>query len=310
MSAEEIFLTDCEEYCSTFKNATTRSMVASTLNQVRPFVADHNMQPYQMELDELQDIFDHTFGDRYAHVESSKNALKKFIQWQCEKYSSTYNGQLDLVDTDTIEKVRLSMVYSPGHLARVMDIIFNPIELNTPHNLYRALLWLIFMGFTPKEAVEIEFDDVNFDDMTITHDGKTVEICRESFTCMKAVKYGTEFLVDQERGSVKARKLGSNLFLCGFRVPKMNIQSAVNALIDIQLDKVYEITMKSIEVSGIFYRTYELERFTHKIDFTEASFFGYDLSYDPENISEFKAKLRALNAKYKRDYETWKRAFA
>ena len=297
-----------EEYLKTLSNATTRGMTASYLKKCAAYEEKYNTVLQDMTLDMLQDIFTNNFGDRISSANDAKTAVERYIRWVCNFTGTEYSGVISQINVDTIEKVKKSMVSSPYHLALLTDKLFNPLRNETQHNLYRAMLWLVYMGFTFNEATEITYDEVDLNDMVINHGDKSIEICREAFLPIKYVKNAKDFLVDQKRNSRKKRVDG-DIFLSGIYKANMNLSVAGTAIKNLQEDTGTSITIRSIELSGIFHRAYQIERATGRIDFLEAVIMDGSLSYNPDNKSAFRRKVREVTRKYSEDYQVWKRAF-
>jgi len=217
--------------------------------------------------------------------------------------------------TEMDEKMKRMMIASPVHLEAVLNKIFEPVASETVDCLYRCYLWMGFAGIEEAEAIEVTVDEIDFDTMTIEHGGKSYEIYREAVPAFKMACNATEFryvnpnYTDGKQGGYRNRYPGEHL-LRGIRSAQIKL-TTIRAVIGKKFKaEGIETSYGKIRLSGLFYKTYEMERFGEPVNFDAFIVERMGKTDHQYHRNYTRNKLaNGIRRDLEDDYECWKAAF-
>lgn len=222
-----------------------------------------------------------------------------------------------------LDKIREQMVANPQHLQRYMDCVFQPEDLRTVQNTYRARFWMAFAGIDEEDAFNVKTSEVDFDLMTIEHGGKSYPIYRESLKCMHNCVSLNSFVyihplydkrIDRPRtpGDMLLRGTGDD---ATNETVMLSLRANVSKEIRLHdwskdsQDMKIKLNYGKAKLSGMFYRAYEAERAGVKVDFyasVDEYMAGKEYNYTNTTYTSVRNNLeRGCES----DYSRWKRAF-
>lgn len=239
------------------------------------------------------------------------------------------------VDAAGENAMRHQTVSSPEHLQRVLDDIMDPESEETVDLIYRGFCWLTYGGMPHECIYTATAQDVDFARMQVRYrlpsiEDDTVEIerfarlYRESLVSIGAAATLSSFIYRHPlyEPSRRERYPGDEL-LRGFKAPPgantldvlINRRNA-SALKEGRTD--VRISYQRLRLSGVFYRTYEIERKTGQILFEdEISSTLIRLDSTNENGSGsassqkyIKTRQAQIRNSYYDDYLMWKKVFS
>lgn len=285
----------------------------------------HTTEPYEQEagkdfceltIDVLQSIANTEFGVRTRTMETTIALFRSYVSWCKEQGYLTCDDVYEL-KTEMGDKVRRMMIASPAHLEVVLNKIFEPVQNETVDCLYRCYFWMGFAGLEESETVEVTVDEIDFSTMTIEHGGKSYEIYREAVPAFKMACEATQFRYihpgyssdKKQQGIYRDRYPGKHL-LRGIRSSQIKL-TTIKAHTGKKLKaNGIETTYGKIRLSGLYYKTYEMERFGEPVNFD--AIIVERISKTPQNYhrnytrSKFASVIRRSLLE---DYECWKAVF-
>ncbi len=217
--------------------------------------------------------------------------------------------------TEMDEKMKRMMIASPVHLEAILNKLFEPVVSETVDCLYRCYLWMGFAGLEEAEALEVTVDEVDFDTMTIEHGGRSYEIYREAVPAFKMACNATEFryvnpnYTEEKQGGYRNRYPGKYL-MRGIRSAQIKL-TTIRSAIEKKLKAAgVETTYGKIRLSGLFYKTYEMERFGEPVNFDAYIVERIGKTEHKYHVNYTRNKLaNSIRRDLEDDYECWKAAF-
>lgn len=295
----------------------TRSSVdfgRSVFNTIAPHEEKENKDLCELSIEVLQPIANTKFGSRTRTSDSTIAFLRSYVCWCKEQGYPTTSDVYDL-KTEMDEKMKRMMIASPTHLEVVLNKVFDPVQDETVDCLYRCYIWMAFAGIEESETPEVRVDEIDFDSMTIEHGGRSYEIYREAVPAFKMACTATQFryvnpnYTNGKQGGYRNRHPGEHL-LRGIRSEKIKLTTIRSVVGKKFKAEAVETSYGKIRLSGLFYKTYEMERFGEPINFD---------SFVVEHMGKTEHKYHANYTRNKLangikrdledDYECWKAAF-
>lgn len=290
-----------------------------------------------MNREELSQVFDEILTMRSSGTAHVVNIVRDYNKWCIAK---RIEGVVPFSYTPpkggSIEKTRERMVVSPVHLQYVLDGVYRKESDQTVDNIYRAFFWLAFMGFPQKIAVQITKEHVSFDDMTISIFDYAHKIYPEALPALKnAVNLSFFYTTnapckkddEPERGWIRRERIDGDWILRGLVSPRgpsgqvsldervLRLRKTIenNKMLRSRADggSRLHLTYDSVLLSGIFFRQYEIERFTRAYDFRPIA---QDMVLAKserarQDVDFLQKQVYVKTASLKNDYAQWKAAF-
>lgn len=263
----------------------------------------------------LQEMFDKTFGRQMDSRVVARRVISNYVKW-CKEKGYDVKDSISNVDIDTLDKIKKTMIASPAHLQRVLDLCFDPVDSGTIDTVYRCFAWLMFAGMKKEDTVFVKVQEVDFNKMEVRHEGKTYKIYREAIETFHIACDATEFLYTNQnyksKGDtiVRNRILGDFLFR-GMRGGKGSGHFSLNGVLTIYAKRAKDagsenLTPEGLRKSGLFYEIFESERSGGEslIDSYAAEITHNTKSKKPHAVRWAKKK------QIREDYERWKKAFS
>lgn len=289
---------------------------------------------------DMQRAFDTACGNRYVSAENAYYLLKIYIRW-CQLHGIGSGEAFGNLALGSVEKARDTWVASPSHLKSILDLVFPEPDRNSIEYIYRATLWIAFIGFAEEEAAMVKATEIDLERMEIVSNfyKSPLRIFGEARADLYYAKTLTEFIEPHgKHGVAKQRALGEEL-LRG-KVTQKTMQEYLETTVRQLTNKAFKkagdlreaastpaekqrfanvslaLSYKRIYESGIFYRAYERERigFDPLVDFRAKV--ALDVSRKVQNKeytinakrSEAKVRNRGVEV-IENDYILWKCAF-
>ena len=245
------------------------------------------------------------------------NQLKSYVKWCINMgVEGACDGMLH-VEVTGFEKIRKYMFKNPDHVKRNLDAVFPPENEVTIDDVYRAFIWLIYLGGEEEDVLKIKTSDVNFKKRTVKCGDSAIKLGNYEYAwdCVEKVAENDMLLYRKDHyNKLVSRAPGDNL-LRGFRSSEWQpigmrgaiskpIRAAVkNGLIDVNP------SVQRIALSGEWYRMWLIEQ-----DGRDPQFMNYaikktkNFNFDPKRGS-VESQQRIYAAEARSDYNKWKAAF-
>lgn len=266
--------------------------------------------------DTLMNVFSRRLSQSKTSKDTQLSLMRGYIAWCiAERIKKTDENPIKAIkakDIDTSVQVRKQFIGSPEQLQEILDKLLASEKDEAVDVMYRMVVWLLYYGFNEKEILELEKDDVDFDNNLIkSHDGSKevimIPILKEIIKNVINIDsvyrnsfYGNPIkldLVDDNKlfRKIKRKDSANNVTI---------LRSRLSLLSRKYSDENYEmisLSSKRLWVSGIFYRLYGREK--RKEVLTDDDF-KYDV-----NLESSKKNIAARISYNKKDYENWKKAY-
>lgn len=247
----------------------------SIVSRVRAFFK--RSEPYESELgkdicqmDEKE--LDRLFGSAiHGRVEPFNNhvlpLLRKYVDWcRINGVEDTTSAIFSVKRQKTTVSVRLCFFRNPTDFQRFLNAVFEPVENGSMDAIYRAILWLNYIGIKGNDIFDVESGDVDLENMLIHFRGGEFLIYREAFQAIRFAETAEEIRYIHPGGTdyetILKRIDGSKLYR-GFReaLPRSFLASYHRKLDAALKEGATQTnpTKSSIYDSGIFYRLYDLD---------------------------------------------------
>lgn len=268
--------------------------------------------------EELKPIVSSMVGVRSNGHRLRMSILRSYGKWCIDNNVDGATYGAITVNPDVLDKMRMQTVISPVHLQKFLDSIYSKESENTVDNIYRCFYWLAYGGCPEEYIPKITTDDVDFYNMVVKYNGKEYPIYREGIKAFKVCvdMYYFVHIHPNYVEDIKRLRCDGNILIRGIKsVPsEASIRAEIsrrnrNALADKKTD--LKLSYYRVWLSGVFYRTYQLELIGVEPDFMDlaAEFMNgktYNLSSGRNTIA---AKQRQIARDYLRDYDNWKMTF-
>lgn len=205
-----------------------------------------------------------------------KAAILQYIDWYRRHIQDPDNsGSAKSWVMDSLQPYKDSIVSSPAHLQKVLDIVFDSVESGTIDIIYRTYFWIAFAGLRERDRASlVTTKDVRLDDMEIRFDGYSYPIYSEGFKAIKAAKCADAFVYNHPNYTTTRTRVDGDKLLRGVRADadssgiRRKIREKIAEATKVN-DSVTQISYRTVLHSGIFYRQYQDEVIDDgsKIDF-------------------------------------------
>ena len=326
-----------DETCPTV--GTTRKSYEVAFRAMEPLEAewgtDFTLQPREV----LEQAFNESVcSSRYVNAYKTLTLLQKYAKWRVANGLPCGDG-IHGVTIDTSYRMRKTMVSSPLHLLRVLNLAFDPPGQSSPDVLYRAFLWMGFAGLDAGQAVRVVEEQLDLYALTITYEGEVFRLPSESVPDFREIASLTGFLEHSARanGTVYTRsfeRVPGNRLMRGrpsqrvlsldesvtksirpFITTKLRQAAARSAADPSLLQTGLETSFNYVHLSGQFCRLYELERLGEAPNFRALAQADFDKRkhsdkpYSDWNSTYASNTVTRLALFMRNDYNSWKKAF-
>jgi len=296
----------------------TANVAATIFNETEKYEVSWGADLCTKGVEELQPVVNEITGLRNKSQWMSLTILKEYVKWcLAMKVPGACDGMLH-IEAVGLDKIKKQMVASPLHLQRYLDDIFDKEFEETIDNLYRCYFWMAYGGIDEEDTILVRTEDVDLSQMLIRYKTTSVPIYREAIPAFKNAVTLTNFLYkhpnytkpirrDRVPGDTIMRglKATTKTFTMRTTISKRNISAIEDGLTELQLS-FYRVRM-----SGLFYRTYEMERAGIPVTFSEAALRVMDgKTYALSGREKIIHKQNRIERDYFDDYQRWKLAFS
>lgn len=266
--------------------------------------------------EEIQPVFDRIAGVRESSRHAPRTILRKYFEWcRANRVPGTTDAAMRL-DIAALGNLRNQMIRNPRHLQAVLDAICEPESEETSDNDLRTYCWLAYAGMGAEDILTVKTSEVDFDQMTVRHDGRDYPIYREALPAIRNCVRLTEFRYkhpnypdrviwkDRVPGDILVRGIRSVPTVATMQVELSRRMKRANDAGKTEM----KLSYYRIWLSGVFYRMYEDELAGIPADFSslvEETVGDFQYKFPPNgNTQEYKRKKLAES--YLSDYERWK----
>lgn len=231
------------------------------------------------------------------------------------KYKPGVSRLVELSDEER-DEFRSQFVAGPQHLHIVLSQITAEPELHKIDLVVRAYFWLAFSGLYEEDAYVITQDHLDFENMEIHLDGKTYPIYRQSVRTFRELASATSMRRRtklEQNGKLFPRAEGDQLL----RTFSKTYQEEMRVLYHRAMRGCFnsdgtpvQLNFKTVYSSGIFFRTFEMERVTGRYDFKQEISDYFERRYKHKEMEIGQRKIgNNKECTLKLDYCKWKTAF-
>lgn len=237
--------------------------------------------------------------------------IKAYCRWCVEQgFPGAVDDSDELVYTGN-DALSSRTVGSPGELAAILDRTFAPVAELTVDCVSRALVWLLFMGFSLEEASALTANDVSFRAGEIASPDHFARMYPESLETFHAVAENTAFyrFHPTYKSPALTPRAPGNTLLRGFRgeMNRPHSNEVFRAIKEANPDK--HLARERVWYSGLFYRAYEQKVIEGvPVDFHDiAAQMVAQRGGEPSKTS-LAQKIASTSYELSRDYNRWESA--
>ena len=319
-----------EQFVRQISNDSKRKLATYIFDAFEPYEMKWGADLCTRSADDLRAVlYEIRRGVRSKSRARNVNILKEYVSWCISNnIENVCDGMLH-VNADDSAILLEKMISGPYHLNRFLDEVYPPVSEKTTGNLLRCYAWLAFIGVPESEAPLVRRDEVNLGALRLHHSKEDYMLIPESIDVFRFCKQEDLIhLTDaaHPKGGFAPRK-GSTLLLSSTKVEQFTPQTLKHAFCrdnknacdkrdganpgKNQLQILPRLSYFRIWLSGVFYRTFEVERAGIAPDFSAyADRYVVEKKRKPDLSEEGKrARVVAVNSEMKHDYELWKDAF-
>lgn len=296
----------------------------------RIFEATHRFEElsgkdlYSMTESTAKECLYDTLGYNLDILYFSLNMIKEYYIWAEEKgYTPIKCFELKNYVIDTRKSFTSLYFKNPKHLQSVMDEIFYAESENSLDVVFRSYFWLLYSGLEDKEAKDLKVSDINFNNLTITYNGRTYDIYKEAIPALKKaceLEQFRSFRFPTRGWEIRTRSPGCNVIrgVHKSEYTATNLDEAMRNRFDIAKKngvEVYNIEPRCVYKSGIFYRVHEIEKPQEDVrklfnDVILKTTEKHELKIKGfRNIEGKRAYVSMIRCALVRDYNLWKEKF-
>lgn len=246
-------------------------------------------------------------------VPTVHSRMKSYFIW-CSENNHPCNVKLiNMTASEITESIQTETPYfkNPQHLVAFTDKIFSPLTNNSMSNMYRAALYLLYLGLSPENIMQLNKKDFNFDKFQIKCCEEVVKIFPEFLLGLMYVWHQSYIVVDA--GKTFQSKLlegGEAPYIAGRggKIQWASIRKGITRAFDLRPSNVNSsllITNKSVIVSGILYKIYVEEQENREVNFEP---YLDELYSQTEKASQNNTKDIA-RFYLKKTYKKWKSSY-
>ena len=246
--------------------------------------------------------------------------LRSYAKWCIRNKVPNACRTILNIQVSGLSKIKQQMVSSPAHLEKYLNEICEPASEQRTDNIYRSYYWLAYAGMKEEDILKVRCSDIDFDNMVVRYEDTEYPIYREAVPALKncteltQFKYGhpnytadKDVWIDRVPGDTVIRGIRGQMSAAVIRVElsRRSKRKREEGATDLQLSHY------RVWVSGLFYRTYELERMGIEPDFTDIAYShcrGKSYKLDSGHRTQ-NNKLRQWAREYLDDYQRWKLAY-
>ncbi len=296
----------------------TAEVARSLFDAFEPYEKEWQSDVCTRTADELQPIFDKVLWLRSNSKRMGVTIIKEYAKW-C--MLSNYPGACDGISSVNImglDKIRTQMVVNPLSLQQYLDKVFDAESKETIDNVYRCFLWMVYGGLSKEEALSVRNRDVDFKTLRITAGETTATIYREALPAFLAsvnldsFTWKHSLYINKDRSD----RIPGDLILRGIKKDaQLDTMRSTLSKRMVAAEKAgvvnMTLTFYRLYLSGLFYRTYEMELAGSSVDFSEAAAKDMDgKEYSLKGRDSLRIKFNRKVRDYKTDYQLWKLAFS
>lgn len=295
----------------------TAKSCASVFNATEKYEQKASKDIFEMSQDELQEVIDGITGLRAKSKYGRIVLLREYVKWCLSKNVPNVNRNIFQVSQMGLDKVRTMMAANPTHLQRYLNQLYEKESEETVDNVFRCYFWLAYAGVPEESICDIKTSDVHLEDMYVLHNGISYTIYKEAIPCIKNCMYLQSFLYKHPLYAPSRRdRIESDILMRGIKaLPNIfTIRSQISKRAGEAFSSgitSQKLSYNRVALSGVYYRTHELELAGVPVDFAEETMKfmdgkTYKLSSGRNKID---AKARRIEKEYLEDYDRWKIAF-
>lgn len=292
----------------------------ATFEAVKPYEESWGADICTRTKEELEPVIEQLVGFRVRSKWQRVRILREYTNWCIATGVPGAREDMKAVDGMGLSKVRSQMVRNPKHLQFYLDQICEPESEQTTDNIYRCFYWMAYSGMEEDDILTVKCSEVNFETMTIQHNGREYDIYREALPAFKNCVNLTSFVYKHpnyppDKRVIRMRAAGDTV-IRGIRslptVRAMRTELSRRSMRSIEEGKT-ELKMSYYRVwlSGVFHRMKEREEIGLPVDFSSAAeeFMNGKTYKLDSGRNTVEAKKRAIEREFIQDYQRWSAAF-
>ncbi len=300
----------------------------ATFNKFEPHEEAWGADLCTRSKEELQQIVDEFVGVRKISALGRVLMLREYGKWCLIRgIDGACDGIVNIEPPKTYDAIKKTTVKSPAHLKAWLTTFMgedgDAVEREGVLNTIRCYFWLAFGGVPHLEVFDVQTGDVLFDEQIIKTKSGEADLYKEGLTSIRNCVTMREFLVANKREADFRSRAAGNQLIRGVRseATANNIRVAIKRRMDEMLKdesrlpdglRDVRLTYDTVWLSGVFYRTYQMEELGFSPVFDDVATLLFDGKHaGEENVEKKTRKIRIYQMKRAlgENYSIWKETF-
>ena len=290
-----------------------RRIVERTFNRVGNRIEDiYDKDACNLSYNEIKDGLATFGGTSYSYLSSLITLLDEYTDWCIDNHlSESLNNPYKIIkaeDIDVSESFSSTMLKGYDDFASFLDCALKPIGEGSSHNMYRAILWMVFFGINLDDIESIKCADFCDGVLKVGNQSFDFNGYPEAYKAIESAKSQTNYSnakgyveYNNTTNLIKSSRSSSVPFKRRVTLNYTKIMSKFRAETG-----EYGYTISDIERSGLFWRMYTQEMTNGEIARNDiANDYVYS-NYVVSNTAHFTSTMKHLME----DYNRWKKSLS
>lgn len=272
----------------------------------------------EMPLSVIQPIIDDATTSRSSSVIAILSSLKSYVSWCRDHHFPTSDAVFNVVINPS-KKITNETVGDPAMLRAVLDTIFDDPKWKTTDIVYRAFFWFAYMGLYDTQAIDLNIDDVDLENMIVIYKKKKYDIPIQAKEDIYAAVESTYFVLYHEKQyyETECDRAGGRAVLRTTRLRRPTLDNFRAAVSKKVKPSPFKLSYRKILLSGWYYRWYMAELNGENLEPHIRSFAEQDYAYRETLLTNKKSfdpktkkdKINTLAKQLEKDYRFWKETY-
>lgn len=275
----------------------------------------------ELDLEQAQEAFDLVSGSTMSTARMAYTLLATYFKW-CFAHDYPVTEAVLSINVNSGANFRHAYVCSPAQLLLTLDAVMPVTVASTMNCIYRAYLWMIFIGMSESEILNLRVEDVDTTLWRIhTQSGSEYTVYAEAIPDIYTCVSSTEMTFRRFNAIKTVKRTRGGLVLRLEDPQNAGTAAKYSTVISKRMNAIAEsaeadtshissaITPVTVRQSGIFFRAYQNEQMGFEPDFEEYVMADF-VSKERQKVQHEAGLIARVRRRYTQNYEQWKKAFA
>lgn len=175
----------------------SKNTIANAVRAFRLFSEAEDRTGYdfcEMPLNIIQPVINKVTTSRSSSVNAIIFSLKNYVIW-CEQRGIATSDAVFHIKIDPSNRISSEMPKDPAMMKAILDTVFDDPKHETVDIVYRAFFWFAYIGIYDTQAIDLNTDDVDIKNMTVTYQKKHYSIPEQAKEDILAAVEAEQFIL-------------------------------------------------------------------------------------------------------------------